>query len=313
MTADDLAIKDEQWPPARGVPGVTQGRYGTRDNLEIVSCAADSGLWVGWFNNDAVETRSGAALDRWSGALRFARGHRYAACTITQVAAGPDFLEVLARTDDGDLRRHVWSPDAGFVDHGLVATGVLAASRLVETADGRVHAAVVDAGGTWILTAGDGDPASPAYPEMSFGRRPLDPRPALDVDLAIHDDHVDVLLVQPDHTARHQCGQEWTTLATRVTRARLHAGHALVVDDRGQVVLHALAAGERLALAPGEAADLAISAVDGRLRWEAIIRSGAELRHTRGSLSPLAVESSARLDAAVWCPPGTATVHRDPR
>lgn len=311
MTADDLSIRDEEWPPTQGRPGVAQGRYGAHGNLELVSCATDSGMWVGWFNNDSTDKRSGAAIGNWSGALRFGRGDRYLSCTITQVAAGPDFLEVLALTDTGQLRRHVWSPEPGFVDHGVIASGVLAFSRLIESADGRFHAAVADTQGTWMLTTADAAPADAAYPALAFERRMLTPTSALDVDVAPHDDHVDALVLQGNHAVVLHCRDSETTRATDADAARLQSGYVLVIDRQSRVHLHALADGESLDLGTGEAADFALSMVTGEPRWEAIIRSGASLRHTRGGIAPLAQASSRTVRAAVWCPPSTATVHRD--
>ena len=117
-------------PPVRGVPGLAQGVYGEAGNLELV-VPGDDGLWVFWFNADPVDHHQGAVRDRWSGGLNFARGRRFRAATITQMECGPNFLEVLAVQDAGEtegdqpsIHRFYWTPVDGFVNGGVVATGV---------------------------------------------------------------------------------------------------------------------------------------------------------------------------------------------
>jgi len=130
-------------PPVRGTPAITQGRYGSVGNLELVAPAIDGGLWVCWYNSDPIESGSGAATRCWSGALHFAGDAELDAATITQMTAGPDYLEVLA-TGDGLVHRYCWSPAAGFVEHPGLGTGT-ACSTLIEQND-NAHVLLVRAG-----------------------------------------------------------------------------------------------------------------------------------------------------------------------
>jgi hypothetical protein len=140
-------------PASSGRSSVTQGRYGTRGNLELVACDPADGLWVTWFNSDPVEAagaaapRAGALPGHWSRGLPFARGRHYDRVHITQVRRGPDHLEVVARAMDGDVRRWVWTPADGFVDAGVIATATVATSAVVEGAAGMLHLLVVDVDG----------------------------------------------------------------------------------------------------------------------------------------------------------------------
>lgn len=160
-----LELVREPWPPVAGRPGLAQGRYGAEGNLELVVPAVDDGIWVGWFNLDLHETWSGAAIGAWSGALKFAGGHRYVSADVTQVDAGPDFLEVIALTTDGVVRRHVWSPGPGFVDHGELARSVVSCTALVQMADGTLSLALTRRDGLRrIVTA----TPTGSYPELTF-------------------------------------------------------------------------------------------------------------------------------------------------
>ena len=143
----DRLLLTEAWPETLGRPATTQGNYGRNGNLEIVACAADYGLLVGWFNTEDEDDHSGAAVGRWSGALRFGGELRYVTSTITQVSHGPDYLEVLALTDGGSLRRLVWAPETGFVDQGAFAEDVTAHSAVHELVDGTLVTALVTAAG----------------------------------------------------------------------------------------------------------------------------------------------------------------------
>lgn len=129
-------------PPLAGSAGLTQGAYGDVGNLELVSPAADGGLWVFWFNADEVEHRQGAARRCWSGGLHVFAGHEVTAARISQVASGPRFLEALALTADAELHRLYWTPTEGFVHAGVLAPDVVAASATVE-AHGALHVLVV--------------------------------------------------------------------------------------------------------------------------------------------------------------------------
>lgn len=130
-------------PPVRGIPAVTQGRYGSVGNLELVAPAIDGGLWVCWYNSDAIESGRGAAVGCWSGGLHFAGRAQLEAATIAQLAAGPDYLEVLA-TGDGLAHRYCWSPGAGFVEYPNLGVAT-ACSALIEL-NGQAHVLVVRVG-----------------------------------------------------------------------------------------------------------------------------------------------------------------------
>ena len=162
---EGLELVRQAWPPVAGRPGLTQGRYGTTGNLELVAPAVDDGLWVGWFNLDPEETWSGAAVGAWSAASRFASGHRYVSADVTQVDAGPDFLEVVALTTDGTVRRHVWSPGPGFVDHGELARSVTSCSALVQLPDGTLCVTMTGPEDRVRVLAGM---PGHAYPELIF-------------------------------------------------------------------------------------------------------------------------------------------------
>jgi hypothetical protein len=125
-------------PGLTGSPGLAQGAYGDRGNLELLAPAAGGGLWVFWFNADQTEHRRGAARGCWSGGLHVFGGHDVRLARISQVSAGPRFLEAVALTGDGSLHRLYWTPDDGFVDAGVIATGVVAASQIVE-AEAALH------------------------------------------------------------------------------------------------------------------------------------------------------------------------------
>jgi hypothetical protein len=122
-------------PPLTGAPGLTQGAYGDRGNLELVAPGAAGGLWVFWFNADEVDHHQGAVRGCWSGGLHFFAGRDVTLARITQVSAGPNFLEVVALTASGDLHRLYWTPSDGFVEAGVIVSGARGAAAIVQTAD----------------------------------------------------------------------------------------------------------------------------------------------------------------------------------
>lgn len=142
-----LAIAD--LPPLTGSPGMAQGSYGDVGNLELLVPAAGGGLEVFWFNADAVEHRHGAARGCWSGALHVFGHEDVRIARISQVAAGPRFLEALAVTRDGSLHRLYWTPTDGFVAAGILASDVIAASAVVE-AQASLHLLAVHSDGTVV-------------------------------------------------------------------------------------------------------------------------------------------------------------------
>ena len=326
------ALLREAWPEVTGRPGLTQGRYGAAGNLELVAPAADDGLWVGWFNCDPAETHAGAAVGHWSGALRFARGHRYVSADITQADAGPDFLEVVALTTDGALRRHVWSPGPGFVDHGELAAEVASCSAMVQSpADGSLQVAVAGRDGrVRIFQASPG----PAYPAMTFEAADPGVAGAVAVDAAWHSDHLDLVTAGADQVARSWCAH----------RADAGAGAGpvrevrLLVDSDGRRLLAALRPDGRATLRPLDepgdggvdlgAADALVAApvrVGGRTECHVVARRGRRLWHHRigqpGAEARPAPESGAGpveagpvegspVEALVWTGPGTTSVHR---
>lgn len=315
-SARSRVVMREAWPPVAGRPGLTQGRYGAAGNLELVVPAADDGLWVAWFNADPTDTRSGAALRSWSGVLKFARGQRYTTADITQVSAGPDYLEALGRTASGVLRRHVWSPEEGFVDHGAIAVDVASASAVVECADGSMVVAVAGADGAVRLLHAE---PTATYPLLTFAERPAGSSgPATDVDAAWHGDHLDLLTVAPDGTAVLECGGSLREASADCTYARI----AIASDGRrwlaltgssGSVGLSAETADGSFAptgaAAAGAAAAVAAVRLEGRPEYHLLSRNGGSLTHLRyaGSSEP----AVARLvEAQVWADPGTSSVHR---
>jgi hypothetical protein len=224
----------EAWPEVTGRPGLTQGRYGAAGNLELVVPSVDDGLWVGWCNCDPAESWTGAAVGRWSGALRFARGHRYRSADVTQVDVGPDFLEVVALTTGGTLRRHVWSPGAGFVDHGELAAAVAWCSAVVQDPGGSLHLAVAGRDGrVRVLRASPG----PAYPALRFEAVEPGVDAAVGVDAAWHRDHLDLVTVGGDGLAHLRCPAAAAAALGPATAARL------VVEPGGGRRLAALGPG----------------------------------------------------------------------
>lgn len=261
-TPNDLVLLTEDWPAVVGRPALTQGVYGQHGNLELVCCAADYGLLVGWFNADTTETHTGAAVGCWSGALRFGGRERYVSATITQVSHGPHFLEVLATTESGELHRHVWSPDPGFVDHGPIATQVHAHSGLVEMGAGALVAAVATEQECVLLR---GEPDS-SYPQLPFLSHPLGaPASLIDVDCVRHEDHHDVLMTFDAGPVALACDSSYAVVAQGMQAARIArdgARAAVLYRTGGRATVHDLAADVRHDL--GIAADgaLTLSTID---------------------------------------------------
>lgn len=310
-----LTVTD--WPPVVGAPGLTQGQYGTAGNLELVAPAEDDGIWVGWFNNDPTEAHQGAAIGRWSGVLRFASGSRYVAAEVTQVAAGPDFIEVVALTVDGELRRHVWSPDSGFVDTGTLATGIVAASGLVASptshGDNEFRISAICADGQLAeLRASVGS----SYPRLDFDKATTEPAvdktrvTAADVDAAWHVDHLDIVTVSEGRAAlRCALLSSAQTDLGPATAARIAIGsdgtrRTLTVDSEGRAQLRA---GELEPMDLGPADAVAVAAVrrNERVDIDVLLRRGVHLWH--GSLGSQPLE---RVRAEVWIADDNPDAHR---
>jgi hypothetical protein len=313
MEEGDRILVREAWPEVTGRPGLTQGRYGAAGNLELVAPAVDDGLWVGWFNCDRVESRSGAAIQRWSGALRFAHGHRYVSADVTQVDAGPNFLEVVALTTGGTLRRHVWSPGPGFVDHGELASEVGSSSAVVQSpADGSLRVAVAGPDGRVRILHG-----SPGwvYPAVRFEVADPGIAGAVAVDAAWHRDHLDLLTVDGDHLAQLRCADRARTGAGE---GPVRAARLVVEPDGGRLLVTIGPAGrvtKRRVDEPGGdegtglgVADALVAApvrVGGWAECHVVLRRGRRLWHWRTSQA-----GAGLVEAQVWVEPGTTTAHR---
>ena len=139
LEKSDVIALEVALPKLRGAPGLTQGAYGERGNLELVVPGADDGLWVFWFNNDLSVSDVGARPGGWSGGLRFACGTRYDGAAIVQSRHGPNWLEVVA-VGGGVARRYTWRPESGFSETGEPWCAVGAPSA-IETDDGLLHVA----------------------------------------------------------------------------------------------------------------------------------------------------------------------------
>jgi hypothetical protein len=165
-------------PPLAGSPGLVQGSYGDAGNLELAVPAADSGIWIFWFNADPVDHRAGAAIRCWSGGLHVFAGHRVQAARISQLRAGPNYLELLALSD-ARLHRLYWTPEDGFVDAGVIATDIASTSPVHEGKDAlRIDVRTLDGAARRLIgnmdrypsvawtTAADDDPieARPTVP-----------------------------------------------------------------------------------------------------------------------------------------------------
>ncbi len=310
----------EPWPPVAGVPGLAQGRYGSAGNLELVAPAVDGGIWVGWFNSDPTERYAGAALGRWSGALRFAAGHSYASARIAQVDPGPDWLEVVALTTDGTLRRHVWSPDDGFVDHGPVTLRAASSSAILpDPADGSLLLAVAGSDGTARLLRAEPGAAYPALDFVEVGVVPgSDVR---GVDAGRHGDHLDVLTVAAGGAVTLDCGGQSVRVAVGATGAALAVGprgdRRVVTTGRSGATLLAVdpptepSVGSAVGLGQAAAAALAQVHRAGRAEWHVVGRQGDRLVHRWWS-EPAGEDlpPGRPVAAEVWADPGSRSAHR---
>lgn len=306
-----MVVSTEPWPPVTGRPGIAQGRYGDNGNLELVACATDHGLWVGWWNADDHESHAGTAVGCWSGALHFAAGHQYESAAITQVRPGPDFLEVVAQTVDGQLRRHVWTPETGFLDHGTVATGIRSHCGVLEDTDGSLL--VATAAGDRVDVRRADHPA--AYPRADFTvvDRYAVPGLVRSLDAVGHGTHLDLLLGYLDGVCELRCGSTRTIIATEVTDARLAAGVrgrvAVLRTADGQALGVQLDDGDRTcALGPADSVAVSPVALTDH-SWEIVTRRGPVLRH-HVLTDTLEIGSQDPVEARVWPTAGGPPVHR---
>ena len=308
----DRLLLTEAWPEPLGRPATTQGNYGRNGNLEIVACAADYGLLVGWFNTEDEDDHSGAAVGRWSGALRFGGELRYVTSTITQVSHGPDYLEVLALTDGGSLRRLVWAPETGFVDQGAFAEDVTAHSAVHELVDGTLVAALVTGGRARLAHAYPGS----GYPRLTLDMGPAQVGDAVqDIDLVEHGRHLDLLATDVDGCVRLWCDGVNSVVAEGIHAARLARSTgrtAVLLLDGTSAHVHDLRSNTRLDLGAAQAGAIAPSHLPDGTRWEVLLRDGGTIRHTRIRVGANAAESSLPVRAEVWVAQGTRTSHRPP-
>ncbi|MEU6844413.1 hypothetical protein ABZ930_21335 [Streptomyces sp. NPDC046716] len=153
-------------PVSRGGIGLAQGRYGVRGNLELVLCDDQDGLWVLWFNGDPQDIApepGGPPPGEWSGALRFAPGHRYDEVGVLQSRHGPHHLELVARCGDTPHRLR-WSPEAAFTTEPSPPSGPARAVTSAETTNGALWTGVLGTDGEpRVLRA---DPT--AYPHLAW-------------------------------------------------------------------------------------------------------------------------------------------------
>lgn len=312
QTSIATMLHREPWPPARGRPGLAQGRYGAQGNVELVVPAVDDGLWVGWFNGDADDDRSTTRSRSWSGALRFGCGRSYVSADITQLAVGPGWLEVVALTDNGELVRHVWSPEHGFVEQPLLRTGVRDHSALVVAPDGCHHLALLDHDGVIVLSG---------QPTLTPRWEPHERRGGAGenwIGAAWHDDHLDVMTTAAGRTVV-RCDGSTHDAAPVPAWARLVVGdadHRLVFAESTRDLSLTTPGSDRGIRIPALADSAAAASVtlDGQTAIHIVARRGEHLTHLRQGAAPNDGPDSweqGRLEAEVWVPAGHAgTVHR---
>jgi hypothetical protein len=312
-------------PPVSGSPGLAQGVYGDAGNLELLAPAADHGMWVFWWNADPVDHRQGAAQGEWSGGLHLFPRHHVSAARITQVSRGPDFLEVLAVTA-GALHRLHWSPQAGFVEDGVVLDGIADVSAPIETPEG-FEALAARADGDVLHLRGDASD----YPRVAWRTEPF-VAPARAVALRRGGAGVDAAAINrhgrlrswsrapgaADWTDAVEISGGWQDVAlpslsaTRPVRswlpvlARDLTGVLAVMGDGGAAhrALHEWG--------PVDAFAAAATAIDGG-RIDVVLRRGTELHHghlTRAVDGTLCVAPARPLISTLWTSDETVAVHR---
>ncbi len=161
MSTVELQLSERPLPPVTGSIGITQGAYGDRGNLELIAPDPDDGFWVFWFNGDALEHRRGAARGHWNAGLHVRTGSRLLSARISQVAFGPDFLEVVGRVESGSLQRWYWTPGDGFLPGGTVVPTAAAQPARIVASGARLMTMCVGDAGVEVLTSG-----VQRYPEL---------------------------------------------------------------------------------------------------------------------------------------------------
>lgn len=301
----DVQLLSQSLPSVCGRPGLTQGVYGDRGNLELVAPAEDGGIWVFWFNADAIDRRSGPLPGSWSGGLHFAGVRPVRAVAITQVSQGPDFLEVIVLSDAG-AERYYWTPAAGFIDAGILIPYARAVSALAVNADGSSFrlAAVSPAGEALRLTA-----QTASYPHLDWLIEPAG-NASEAVVLDVGHGSLGMLVAGHVSTPAGAVPGFWSTV-NGVSGAE---GHLVGIDARGCVVFSQRGSSgwcEQRQPWPDLRVDAVAAArtnLDGG-RIDVIVRRGAALYHGWLSCDHDAVRAPRRIYARAWAQPG-ASLHR---
>jgi hypothetical protein len=313
LLTSDVVLRTEELPPVAGRPGVAQGGYGERGNLELVVPDPEDGFWVLWWNADLVDARSGARPGCWSGGLHVPTGLRHTSAAITQLRRGPKFLDAVLAGPAG-LHRTTWSPDGGFAPASLVAAGpVVSSCAVVEPPLGHaLHVLVSTADDVRHLQA----PAD-RYPELAWSSSALPAAPGAAVALApANAERLLAVAAEPDAvvvlrwTPDGGWVREEELPATRGWREVAVVGSLVLgLDESGYLCAAATEDGH--ASAPDVVADsftAAASTVDGG-RIEVVTRRGTTLQHlwtdAAGSWCP-----AADVRSEVWADPALPTVHR---
>jgi len=314
-------LRTEDLPPLAGRPGVAQGSYGERGNLELVCPDPDNGFWVLWWNADRTDARSGARPGAWSGGLLVPTGHRHTSAAITQLQRGPAYLEVVLAGPEG-VHRTTWSPEGGFWPVGQVAVAG-SASRVVEPPLGDALHLLVGSPSSVLHLHG----STTEYPAVDWAASPL-PGAANRPDALSADGAEGLLAVAATGAAglvalRWRPATGWSDAlplgldpaSAEVEVLRLPDGDALVLSLSTDSALEARLLRSDGSTTPVAVPDLraesfsvAASTVGGG-RVELVVRTGATLVHTWRAAdgrwaAPVAVRSE------VWADPALSTVHR---
>ena len=273
------SIRIAELPALTGSPGLAQGAYGDVGNLELIAPAADGGLWVFWFNADEIEHRQGAVRGCWSGGLHEFADHDVAAARISQVVAGPRYLEAVALTTGGSLHRLYWTPTDGFVDAGVVAAHIAAASAVVEAGDA-LHLLAVTTAGTVVHLRGSLE----EYPAVRWTSREVTTGASA---VSLGPDLTAVLLVDGvARVLRYDDGwRHVRTVAGRWRDVALAGDVVLGVDSTGRFAgVEASAIAAAPTTLDGGRIDVVVSVVDGIVHMYGDGRDWSEPRPIRSQV-----------------------------
>lgn len=285
-----MELRTSPIPNVTGGPGLAQGRYGERGNLELLVPAADGGCWVFWWNADGIERRAGAALGCWSGGLHVLGDERFTQARISQVSLGPDFLEAAALTAAGALTRWHWTPAHGFVCDGVVLDGVVATSAIVE-ADAALHLLVVTTAGGLVHLVAPVD----GYPDVQWTSRLLF---AGAHAVALSPELVAVVALENEVRVIEFADAAWRDL-------RRFAGRARDVAVAGRVAL-CLGGDGSFAGLSGDAITAASTTIDGG-RIDVVLARHGGLVHLHGDGTTWS--QAVPVESTVWSEPD-APIHR---